>query len=255
MTNRLELVALADFPLVEPGDNLAQCIAAALERNGLALQAGDVLVIAQKVVSKAENRYVRLSEVTPGPEALAVAAQAQKDPRLVELMLRESTAVLRVRPGVVIVEHRNGYVHANAGIDRSNIRCDDADPRVLLLPLDPDASARALRAALGEHFGVAPQVIINDSMGRAWRNGTVGLAIGTAGIMPLHNQIGEQALFGNVLQVTEPAVADELAAAASLVMGQAAEGLPVVLARGLALRAAAVGSDSLLRERALDLFR
>ena len=214
-----------------------------------------MLVIAQKIVSKAENRYVRLADVSVSEEAAALATRADKDPRQVQLILQESREVLRVRPGVIIVEHRNGYVHANAGIDKSNIVTDPANPRVLLLPADPDASARALRSGLAECTGIAPQVIINDSMGRAWRNGTVGLAIGTAGLDPLYNQIGSVDMFGNVLEVTEPAVADELAAGASLVMGQAAEACPVVLARGARLKAADVGSGGLLRDRSLDLFR
>jgi coenzyme F420-0:L-glutamate ligase/coenzyme F420-1:gamma-L-glutamate ligase len=214
-----------------------------------------VLVIAQKIVSKAEGRYVRLADVSVGPEALALAAQADKDPRQVELILRESTAVIRVRPGVIIVEHRNGYVHANAGIDKSNISNDHDDPQVLLLPEDPDRSAQALRQALAQRGAVAPQVIINDSMGRAWRNGTVGLAIGTAGLAPINSQVGELDLFGNVLEVTEPAVADELAAGASLVMGQAAQACPVVLARGAGLKPAEGGSSALIRDKAMDMFR
>jgi coenzyme F420-0:L-glutamate ligase/coenzyme F420-1:gamma-L-glutamate ligase len=255
MTARLELIPLLDFPLVEPGDDLAQLIFESLRANALSLQAGDVLVLAQKIVSKAEGRYVRLADVHVSAEAHALAAQADKDPRQVQLILQESTEVLRVRSGVIIVEHRNGYVHANAGIDKSNIHRDANDPRVLLLPADPDASAQALRCALEERIGIAPQVIINDSMGRAWRNGTVGVAIGTAGLEPLHNQIGDLDMFGNVLEVTEPAVADELAAAASLVMGQAAEACPVVLARGVRLRPAATGSGSLLRDKSIDMFR
>jgi coenzyme F420-0:L-glutamate ligase/coenzyme F420-1:gamma-L-glutamate ligase len=255
MTARLELIPLLGFPLVEPGDDLAQMIFAALHENGLNLQAGDVLVVAQKIVSKAENRYARLAEVNVGTEALALAEQAGKDPRLVQLILQESTEVLRVRPGVIIVQHRNGYVHANAGIDKSNILRDADNPRVLLLPADPDASAQALRRGLAERGAIAPQVIINDSMGRAWRNGTVGLAIGTAGLQPLHNQIGDVDMFGNVLEATEPAVADELAAAASLVMGQAAEACPVVLARGARLKPAEGGSRGLLRDKSIDMFR
>jgi coenzyme F420-0:L-glutamate ligase/coenzyme F420-1:gamma-L-glutamate ligase len=255
MTCRLELIPLLNFPLVEPGDDLVHVVHTALLDNALTLQAGDVLVVAQKIVSKAENRYVRLAEVTVSAEAQALAERADKDPRQVQLILQESREVLRVRPGVIIVEHRNGYVHANAGIDKSNIQRDAEDPRVLLLPVDPDASARALRHGLAERTGVAPQVIINDSMGRAWRNGTVGLAIGTAGLQPLYNQIGDVDMFGNVLEVTEPAVADELAAGASLVMGQAAEGCPVVLARGARLAPAETGSGGLLRDRSLDMFR
>jgi coenzyme F420-0:L-glutamate ligase/coenzyme F420-1:gamma-L-glutamate ligase len=255
LTTRLELIALEGFPLVHPGDNLAQLIFRSLSDNGLTLRDGDVLVIAQKIVSKAENRYVRLAEVPAGPRAVELALQADKDPRQVELILRESHEVIRVRPGVIIVEHRNGYVHANAGIDKSNIPNDVSDPQVLLLPEDPDRSARLLRQALAELGAVAPQVIINDSMGRAWRNGTVGLAIGTAGLQPLHSQIGEQDMFGNVLEVTEPAVADELAAGASLVMGQAAQACPVVLARGAGLPQAEGGSDGLIRDKSRDMFR
>jgi len=251
----VQLIALPGFPLVQPGDDLAVLILDALRRAGLTLEDGDVIAVAQKIVSKAENRYVRLADVNVSAEAYALAAQAGKDPRQVQLILQESKSVLRVRPGVIIVEHRNGYVHANAGIDKSNIRRDPDDPRVLLLPADPDASARALREGLAQRTGIAPQVIINDSMGRAWRNGTVGLAIGTAGLQPLNNQIGDTDMFGNVLEVTEPAVADELAAGASLVMGQAAEACPVVLARGARLKPAEVGSGGLLRDRATDMFR
>lgn len=253
--NSLQLTALAGFPLVEPGDDLAQLIADSLAANGLRLEAGDVLVLAQKIVSKAENRYVRYAEVIPSLEAEELAARADKDPRHAELILRESVEVLRVRPGVIIVEHRNGTVLANAGIDRSNISSDPQDPRVLLLPADPDASAAKLRAGLEKLTGQSVQVIINDSVGRAWRNGTVGIAIGTAGLDPLFNQVGEEDMFGNVLEVTEPAVADELAAAASLVMGQAAEACPVVLVRGAKLRPSSGGSGSLLRDKSLDMFR
>jgi coenzyme F420-0:L-glutamate ligase/coenzyme F420-1:gamma-L-glutamate ligase len=244
-----------DFPLVEPGDDLAQLIAAALSDNAQTLQEGDVLIVAQKIVSKAEARYRRLGDVSPSRAAAALAEKTGKDARQVQLVLDESVEVLRTRPGVIVVEHRNGYVLANAGIDRSNIPNDDNDPRVLLLPEDPDRSARRLRADLGRITGVRPQVIINDSVGRAWRNGTVGIAIGCAGIEPLRDQIGEADLFGNILEVTQPAVADELAAAASLVMGQAAEACPVVLARGLALRVSEGGSRALLRDRSMDLFR
>ena len=255
MTAGLRLIPLLDFPLVEPGDDLVALIMEALQANDLSLQQGDVLVVAQKIISKAENRYVRLADVTVSAEAQSLAEKAGKDPRQVELILRESNEVIRVRPGVIIVEHRNGYIHANAGIDKSNIRIDADDPRVLLLPKDPDASARALRNGIANLAAVAPQVIINDSMGRAWRNGTVGLAIGSAGVAPLNNQIGEADMFGNTLEVTEPAVADELAAGASLVMGQAAEGCPVVVARGVSLKHSDGGSAGLLRDKSLDMFR
>lgn len=251
----LQLFGLSGFPLVEPGDALAPLLLDCLHSNGLQLQSGDVLVVAQKIISKAEDCYVCLADVEPSAEARELAASTDKDPRQVELVLRESAAVLRARPGVIIVEHRNGYVHANAGIDRSNIAIDPDNPRVLLLPQDPDRSAGELRAAIKDLAGIAPQVIINDSAGRAWRNGTVGIAIGTAGLAPLNNQIGEQDLFGNTLEVTEPAVADELAAAASLLMGQAAEACPVVLVRGANLAPAEGGSAGLLRDRDMDLFR
>ncbi len=254
--SELRLWALPGIPLVEPGDDLAGLVVSALERAALALQAGDVLVVAQKIISKAEGRYAHLNQVQPSAEAVELAAVADKDPRIVELMLRESRSVLRHRPGAIIVEHRLGYVHANAGIDRSNISSDDdADPRVLLLPEDPDASAAALAAALGERIGIAPMVIINDSAGRAWRNGTCGFALGTAGFIPLEDRVGQRDLFGRPLEITQVGVADELAAAASLLMGQADESAPVVLVRGAALQPAACGSRSLIRDAAQDMFR
>jgi coenzyme F420-0:L-glutamate ligase/coenzyme F420-1:gamma-L-glutamate ligase len=255
MSAALTLIPLEEFPLVTPGDDVAGLIAAALNANNLTLNEGDVLVIAQKIISKAEGRYVTLADVEPGEEAIALAAETDKDPRQVELVLRESREVLRSRPGVIIVEHRNGYVHANAGIDKSNIESGAQSPRVLLLPEDADRSAANIRQSLAATNGVLPQVIINDSFGRAWRNGTVGVAIGCAGFEPLFNQMGETDLFGNVLEVTEAAVADELAAAASLVMGQAAEGIPVVLVRGAQLAAAETDSKALLRDKSMDMFR
>ena len=251
---RMELIALARFPRVEPGDDLAQLIAASLADNKLSLVDGDVLVLAQKIVSKAEDCYVRLADVQPSAEAMELARKADKDPRQAELILRESREIIRVRPGVVIVEHRNGYVHANAGIDKSNIEIDPDDPRVLLLPKDPDASAARLRAGLAERVGYAPQIIINDSAGRAWRNGTVGIAIGTAGLEPLFNQIGDEDMFGNRLEVTEPAVADELAAAASLLMGQATETYPIILVRNTTLTPTKTRSTNLLHKHNINIF-
>lgn len=251
----LQLLALADFPLIEPGDDLAALVADALRANALTLESGDVLVLAQKIVSKAEGRYVRLADVQPGVEAIALAESCDKDPRQMELVLRESKAVVRSRPGVVIVEHRLGVVHANAGIDRSNIPCDDDDPQVLLLPENPDQSAANLRAALCEHTGVEVNIIINDSAGRAWRNGTVGFALGSAGFEVVENRIGDRDMFGRILEITEIAVADELAAAASYLMGQADEATPIVLVRGANLRPSSAGSRALLRDRAKDMFR
>ena len=255
MPATLALIPLQNFPLVEPGQDLVRLICDALEQSKLTLEKDDVLVIAQKIISKAEGRYVRLADVEPSPEALALAKQADKDPRQMELVLRESREVVRVRPGVVIVEHRNGYVHANAGIDKSNIPNSLGDTQVLLLPEDSDESARKLMTALIDQYGVSVKIIVNDSAGRAWRNGTVGIAIGTAGFEPLFNQVGEVDLYGNILEVTEAAVADELAAAASFVMGQAAEACPVVLLRGATLKPSRADSRSLLRDKAQDMFR
>ena len=255
MRQRLQLTALPGIPLVEPGADLAALIVAALDRAGERLQSGDVLVLAQKIVSKAEDRYVRLDDVVPGARALELAAQADKDPRIVELILRESVAVLRVRRGAIIVEHRNGYVHAHAGIDQSNIESSPDAPRVLLLPENPDASAARLRARLRAATAADVAIVINDSAGRAWRNGVTGFALGTAGLVPLEDRVGARDLFGRALEVTQVAVADELAAAASFLMGQAAEGAPVVLIRGADIARAETGSRALIRAREQDLFR
>ena len=255
MNTELRLLALQGFPAVEPGDDLPELICQALQDNGIDLIDGDLLVIAQKIVSKAENRYVRLAEVEPSQRAIELAPCADKDPRLVELILRESVEVLRKRPGALIVQHRNGYVHANAGIDQSNIRSEPDDPRVLLLPLDPDASAANLRDAIRHRCAIDVAVIINDSAGRAWRQGIIGFALGTAGFEPVENRIGEADLYGRALQITEVAVADELAAAASHLMGQAAEGTPVVFIRGARVRPSNCGSKTLIRPPAQDLFR
>jgi coenzyme F420-0:L-glutamate ligase/coenzyme F420-1:gamma-L-glutamate ligase len=251
----LQLSALPGLPKVEPGDDLAELILAGLERLGETLQSGDVLVLAQKIVSKAENRYVYLNDILPSARAQELAQQADKDPRIVELILRESTEVLRVRKGAIIVAHRNGYVHAHAGIDQSNIESQSANPRVLLLPENPDASAALLRSVLKQHTGADIAVIINDSAGRAWRNGVIGFALGSAGLVTVENRIGTRDLFGRALEITEVAVADELAAAASFLMGQAAEGAPVILVRGADITAAETGSGALIRAAAQDLFR
>ena len=252
MSAALSLAALPGIPLIQPGDDLGALLIAALERHE-SLLAGDVLVIAQKIVSKAEGRYVDLRTVAPSARAKELAAATAKDPRLVEVILRESANVVRYREDVLIVTHRLGFVMANAGVDRSNIV---ADEQVLLLPADPDASCRALRARLGAYFGVAPAVIINDSVGRAWRNGTVGIALGAAGLPALYDQRGEPDLFGEPLRVTQVGFADEIAAAASLLMGQADQGLPLVRVRGLRWpREQENDAAALLRPPAQDLFR
>ena len=252
----LNIKPVPGLPEVQPDDDLAGLIAEAMRRAGLGLQTGDVLVIAQKIVSKAEGRIVELATVEPRPEAVRLAAECDKDPRLVELVLRESTEVLRTVPGVIIVEHRLGLVLANAGIDQSNLRPGDDHGHALLLPEDPDASAAALREAFAAHFGVEEiGVIINDSVGRAWRLGTVGLAIGVAGMTALWDLRGDRDLFGRELQVSETGIADQVASAAQIVQGEGDEGVPVVLVRGLARLGPAQTARDLLRPRDQDLFR
>lgn len=255
---QLTLIALPHFPHVQPGDDLAQLIAQALHRAELTLQEGDVLCIAQKVVSKAENRYRLLSEVTPSAEAVRLAEETRKDARLVELILQESTAVSRTRPGVLITRHRLGFVAANAGIDRSNVIQEEglADgERVLLLPVDPDTSAERLSNSLREIFGVNTAVVITDSHGRPFRLGTVGVALGTAGLPALWDRRGESDLYGYRLRVTEIGFADEIASAASLLMGQGDEGQPVILIRGLTYPPTPDASTAdLIRPPHLDLY-
>jgi coenzyme F420-0:L-glutamate ligase/coenzyme F420-1:gamma-L-glutamate ligase len=250
---RIELIGVPDLPLVVPGDDLAAIISSGLERNGLRLAVGDVVVVAHKIVSKAEDRVVDLANVQPSLRARALAAETAKDPRLVELILSESSRVVRQREGLLITEHRLGYVMASAGIDQSNVGPDGG--RVLLLPLDPDQSAEALRSRLSAQYGCDLAVIINDSFGRAWRRGTVGVALGVAGLPAVRDLRGEPDLFGRELQVTIVGFADEIAAAASLIMGQAAERLPVVLLRGLAWSEASSPARSIVRPGAEDLFR
>jgi len=251
----LTLVALPGIPEVARGADLAGLLLAAIKRAGRTLESGDVMVIAQKIVSKAEGRAVRLAEVTPSARALELAGVVGKDPRLVELMLRESREVMRARPGVLIVEHRLGFVLASAGIDQSNV----ADPRdeeiVLLLPENPDASACRIRQDLFAACGVETGVIINDSFGRAWRNGVTGVAIGVAGVPALVDLRGHPDREGRPLRVTQVAAADELAAAASLIMGQSDEGYPAVLARGFPYARRASSINELIRPHAEDLFR
>jgi len=252
MTPQMTLFRLANLPLVKAGDDVARVIADALQPNGLTLADGDIVVIAQKIVSKAEGRAVALNAVTPSPRALEVARVVDKDPRLVELILGESTHIVRQKAGVLIVAHRLGFVMANAGIDQSNVSDRDT---ALLLPEDPDASARGIRAALAASTGADTAVIINDSFGRAWRVGTTGHAIGVAGINPIRNYIGSPDLFGRAMQVTEAAVADELAAAASFLMGQGDEGTPVIIIRGAGVPAATGSAHELVRSPSMDLFR
>lgn len=244
----LQLFALRGLPSIQAGDDLAALIAESLRSNGLALQAGDILVVTSKIVSKAEGRFVNLRTVQPSEQASALAAQTGKDPRLVELVLREAQSLSRVGAKVILTRHRLGFISANSGIDQSNVRGEDE--WALLLPEEPDRSARQLRERLGELCGVAPAVILSDTHGRPHRFGNVGVAIGVAGIPALLDLRGRADLYGRRLQHTEIGLADELAAAAELISGQAAEGLPVVLIRGYHLPDGAPTDG-----RAADLYR
>jgi coenzyme F420-0:L-glutamate ligase / coenzyme F420-1:gamma-L-glutamate ligase len=253
--SELRLVALPGFPQVVAGDDLAELTAAALRRRELHLQPSDVLVFAQKVVSKVEGRRVDLATVAPGRQALELAQTVQKDARLVELVLRESRRIVRAAKDVLIVEHRLGLIMANAGIDQSNVADPAEGEFALLLPEDPDASAACLRARLGELTGCEPGVVISDSFGRPWRVGTVGVAIGCAGVAASLDLRGSSDLFGRPLRVTVVGHADELAAAASLLMGQAGEAQPVIMIRGLTPREPHQSAAALLRPPEQDLFR
>jgi coenzyme F420-0:L-glutamate ligase/coenzyme F420-1:gamma-L-glutamate ligase len=252
----LTLTALSGLPNIQPGDDLASLVLKALRETRIALQDGDVLILAQKIVSKSENRLVDLRKITPSERAISLGAECGKDPRFVEVVLGESREVLRAKPGLLVVEHKLGFVCANAGIDRSNVEPQQNQGEwVLLLPADPDTTCRAMRGRCKAETGADVGVIINDSHGRAWRNGTVGAAIGVAGLPALQDLRGSPDLFDYELQVTQVAAADELAAAASLIMGQADEGLPAVHARGFpyALRESSLAE--LIRPREIDTFR
>lgn len=242
------------MPAVAPGDDLAALVGAALARQGLRLEPQDVVAVAQKVVSKAENRYVDLATIVPSPQALELAAKTGKDARIVEVILGESRRVVRAVPNVLIVEHRLGYVMANAGVDQSNLPPSHGNC-VLRLPEDPDASAEHLRAKLSAQHGVEIAVIVTDSFGRPWRQGSTGVALGAAGLPSLVDMRGRSDLFGRKLNVTMVALADQLAAAAVLVMGEAAEAIPAVVVRGVRWQGPSSPVGSLLRPPDEDLFR
>ncbi len=242
----LEFIAIADIPPVQAGDDLVEML------RGYAFQDDDILIVAQKIVSKSEGRMVALASVTPSTEAQQLAIEVEKDPRLVELILGESAKVVRTAPGLLIVQHRLGFTLANAGIDASNV---DKDDHVLLLPEAPDASAQGLRQGIKNTTGKNVGVIITDSWGRPWRLGTVGFAIGVAGLPAVVDLCGQPDLNGRELQTTTIGIADELSAAASLLMGQADEGRPVVVARGLVLPSVAGSASELIRPLDSDAFR
>jgi coenzyme F420-0:L-glutamate ligase/coenzyme F420-1:gamma-L-glutamate ligase len=250
---QLSLIALPGIPHVQPGDNPARLIVASLENSELTLGPGDILLITSKLVSKAEGRFVDLRTVTPSPRAMDIGRRTNKDARLVELILQESTSISRMRGEVLIVRHRLGFTLANAGIDHSNVSPEGED-WVLLLPENPDASARRIREALRALTGIAPGVVISDSHGRPFRIGTVGTAIGLAGFPAVWDKRGQRDLFGRVLRVTVTGLGDELAAAAGLLTGQGAEGLPVVLVRGMVVPPGDGRAADLVRPIELDLY-
>ena len=253
----LTLSPILGIPFISPGDDLAQIILDSLARTGLELLDGDILVVAQKIVSKAEGCLVNLVTVRPSRQAIELAKLTEKDPRLVELIMRESKAVLRTRPGTIIVEHRLGFVCANAGIDHSNVAGEgnQEEEWVTLLPEDSDVSAESLRKQLEITSGARLGVMIIDSHGRAWRMGTVGVAIGLSGLPGLVDLRGQPDLFGYNLRITQVGAADELAAAASLVMGQASENTPVVHVRGFPYVLREAGLRELIRPIEQDMFR
>lgn len=254
----LELRALPGIPVVGPGDDVAALLLEALGRAGIELAAGDVLAVTSKILSRAEGRFVDLARVEPSPRALSLAADVAGDARLVELVLRESVAISRQAPGALIVRHRLGFVTANAGIDRSNAEPPGAPqgsgPWALLLPRAPDESAQRIRVALWAARGVDTGVVVTDSHGRPFRLGTVGVALGLAGLPALWDRRGETDLFERELSHTVTALADQVAAAADLVSGQAAEGTPAVHIRGLSFPPGDNSARELLRPSAQDLY-
>ena len=253
----LSLTPLQNIPLIRQDDNLADILVKSLQDTNIKLQNDDILVVAQKVISKAEGRMVNIATVVPSPRALELAKKSQKDSRIVELMLQESNEVLRVRVGTIIVEHKLGFICANAGIDHSNVMGsgNEKEEYVLLLPENPDQSARNIREQIKQKIGVNIGVMIIDSHGRAWRNGTVGICIGLSGLPALVDERGWKDLFGYTLQITVVGVADELAAAASLMMGQASEGIPAVHVRGFPYPLGEGSLKELIRPKNQDMFR
>jgi coenzyme F420-0:L-glutamate ligase/coenzyme F420-1:gamma-L-glutamate ligase len=254
MPSRLEIFAIPGLPMIQAGDDLPALITDAAGAAGLTLRDRDVVVVAQKIISKAEGRSVDLATVTPSAEAIELAAKVEKDPRIVQVVLSESVRVVRSRPNLMIMQHRLGFVMANAGVDQSNVAPADGVQRALLLPVDPDGSAEAIRARLAERCGARIGCVISDSFGRPWRRGTAGVAIGCAGLPSLIDLRGQPDLFGRILEVSIVGFADEIAAAASLLQGQAAEAQPVVVVRGLSWSAPEAPIAELVRPPEEDLF-
>ncbi len=251
MSADVRIIGVRGMPEVRPGDDLPGLILDAAQRQGLAFEAGDVLVVTQKVVSKAEGRIVALDDVEPGPFARQIAERWEKDARVVEIVLRESARIVRMDHGVIICETKHGFICANAGVDSSNV---ERLGTVALLPEDPDASAEALRRRIEAATGVAPAVIITDTFGRPWREGHVNFAIGVAGMAPLLDYAGRLDPAGYELRVTQMAIADELAAAAELAHGKL-DRVPVALIRGYAYPEGCGTARDLVRDPERDLFR
>ena len=246
---------LRDFPFVKQGDNISELISSSLKSNDLSLLDGDILVIAQKIISKSEDRLINLNSVTPSEKAYEIAAISEKNPRLIELILQESNRIIRIRPGTIIVEHRLGFICANAGIDHSNVSNDNKNEYVLLLPENPDKSANVIRNYFEINNTKRIGVLIIDSHGRAWRLGVVGTTIGLSGLPGLVDMRGKPDLFGGTLRTTQIGAADELAGAASLIMGQGNEGIPVIHARGFPYTLRGSSLQEIIRPIKKDLFR
>jgi coenzyme F420-0:L-glutamate ligase / coenzyme F420-1:gamma-L-glutamate ligase len=259
VVSQLIIQAMEGVPMVAFGDDLQQIVETALADNHVSLQNGDILVLAQKIVSKSEGCLVDLNQVKPSAEAQAVAKKVDKDPRLVEVILSQSQALIRQVKGVLITQHLRGWVMANSGIDASNVNSEHGQDNILLLPKDPDSSCEILRNGLYKSLGVDVAVVINDSFGRPWRLGTTGVAIGAAGLPSLWDRRGDLDLFGRKLLTSQQAVADEIAGAASLLQGQADEGRPIVLIRGLTFpfkdQPEHCPASDLVRDIKEDLFR
>ena len=253
----LIITPLKNIPLIRQGDNLADILVDSILNSTIQLENNDIFVIAQKIVSKSEGRMVNLATVTPSEKAIELAQKTEKDARVVQLMLQESNEIVRTRIGAIIVEHKLGFVCANAGIDHSNVAGDGSENEeyVLLLPEDPDASAKALRDQIKQKTDINVGVMIIDSHGRAWRNGTVGVCIGLSGIPAMIDERGWKDLFGYTLKITIVGVADELAAAASLMMGQASEGIPAVHVHGFPYPLGEGSLKELIRPKQQDMFR
>ncbi|WP_297980968.1 coenzyme F420-0:L-glutamate ligase [uncultured Methanobrevibacter sp.] len=251
----LELFGLKEIPLVKKGDNIAKIIEEDLKEEDIPLEDGDIILIAETLISKAEGNIIKLDEVVPSEEAIEIAEKSKKDPKLVEIILNQSKETVAVGPNFIVTETKHGFVCANSGIDESNVEDGLATP----MPVNPDESAKEIREYLEKISEKEIAVIITDTQGRAFRVGAIGTAIGCSGINPLWVRVGEKDLYGRPLETTEVATADELAAAASLLMGQANEGIPVVLIRGFeafkTLRDTETGIKPLLRPKEFDVFR